>query len=105
MKAVVLREGGRLRVEDWPRPSAGAGELLVRLRGCGLCGSDIAKVAAAPASGLVLGHELSRLTMGKLGGPLLHRGIGEYPVRVLVPGGMESGAKVFELHFLQPALL
>ena len=58
MKAVVLREGGRLHVEDWPRPSVGAGELLLRLRGCGLCGSDIAKVAAPPARALVLGHEL-----------------------------------------------
>ncbi|MBI1735306.1 MAG: alcohol dehydrogenase catalytic domain-containing protein [Candidatus Rokubacteria bacterium] len=59
MKAVVLREGGRLHVEDWPRPSAGPGELLLRLRGCGLCGSDIAKVAAPlPGPALVLGHEL-----------------------------------------------
>jgi L-iditol 2-dehydrogenase len=58
VKTVVLRAGGRLSVEDWPRPDAGAGELLLRLRGCGLCGSDIAKVAAAPARALVLGHEL-----------------------------------------------
>ena len=58
MRAVVLHAGGALRVEDWPRPSAGAGELLLRLRGCGLCGSDIAKVAAPPPRPLVLGHEL-----------------------------------------------
>src|SRR5438034_7913057 len=36
-----------------------SGELLLRLRGCGLCGSDIAKIVApdtkAPA---VFGHEL-----------------------------------------------
>jgi L-iditol 2-dehydrogenase len=37
----------------------GAGELLLRLRGCGLCGSDIAKVGAAGTRvPLVLGHEL-----------------------------------------------
>jgi L-iditol 2-dehydrogenase len=58
VKAVVLREGGRLLVEDWPRPSAAAGELLLRLRGCGLCGSDIAKVVAPPPKPIVLGHEL-----------------------------------------------
>ncbi|PYN96729.1 MAG: alcohol dehydrogenase [Candidatus Rokuibacteriota bacterium] len=59
MKAAVFRGQGRIATEDWPRPSIGAGELLLRLRGCGLCGSDIAKIVApetkAPA---VLGHEL-----------------------------------------------
>jgi L-iditol 2-dehydrogenase len=59
MKAVVFRGGDALRLEEWPRPRAGAGELLLRLRGCGLCGSDIAKlVAPAPASPAVFGHEL-----------------------------------------------
>src|SRR3989442_7786392 len=59
VKAVVLRGNGRIAAEDWPRPTIGAGELLLRLRGCGLCGSDIAKIVApdtkAPA---VFGHEL-----------------------------------------------
>jgi L-iditol 2-dehydrogenase len=40
-------------------PAVGDGELLLRLRGCGLCGSDLAKLvdpgSPAPA---VLGHEL-----------------------------------------------
>lgn len=58
MKAVVLRDGGALCVEDWPRPSAGAGEIVLRLRGCGLCGSDIAKVMAPVEAPVVLGHEL-----------------------------------------------
>jgi len=59
MKAAVFRGAGRIVAEDWPRPSIGAGELLLRVRGCGLCGSDIAKIVApdtkAPA---VFGHEL-----------------------------------------------
>jgi L-iditol 2-dehydrogenase len=51
--------GERLAVEEWPRPAAGPGELLLRLRGCGLCGSDILKIADASAPrALVLGHEL-----------------------------------------------
>jgi L-iditol 2-dehydrogenase len=33
-----------LTTEEWPRPDVGGGELLLRLRGCGLCGSDIAKI-------------------------------------------------------------
>jgi L-iditol 2-dehydrogenase len=59
MRAAVLRGPGRLEAEEWPRPAIGAGELLLRLRGCGLCGSDIAKIVApATAAPVVLGHEL-----------------------------------------------
>jgi L-iditol 2-dehydrogenase len=59
VKAAVLREAGRLAPETWPRPTIGAGELLLRLRGCGLCGSDIAKVdAAGTRLPLILGHEV-----------------------------------------------
>jgi L-iditol 2-dehydrogenase len=57
VKAVVLR-GGDLAVEDWTRPSIGSGELLVRVRGCGLCGSDIVKIVAPPPRPVVLGHEV-----------------------------------------------
>jgi L-iditol 2-dehydrogenase len=59
MRAVVLQSAGRLAPVDVPRPAPGPGELLLRLRGCGLCGSDIAKLgdpgARVPA---VLGHEV-----------------------------------------------
>lgn len=45
-------------MEEVPRPSAGAGELLVEMKACGLCGSDLEKMegeyTAAPP---VLGHE------------------------------------------------
>jgi L-iditol 2-dehydrogenase len=58
VKVAVFRGVDRLVAEDWPRPSIGAGELLLRLRGCGLCGSDIAKVAPATAVPSVFGHEL-----------------------------------------------
>jgi L-iditol 2-dehydrogenase len=55
----VLRGHAKLAAEEWPLPAIGAGELLVRLRGCGLCGSDIAKVLApTPKVPSVLGHEL-----------------------------------------------
>jgi len=59
VKAAVLRGPGRLSAEEWPQPAIGAGEVLLRLRGCGLCGSDIAKIVApASAAPTVLGHEL-----------------------------------------------
>ena len=59
MRAAVLDGNGRIAPATWPRPAAGAGELLLRLRGCGLCGSDIAKIVAPPARvSTVLGHEV-----------------------------------------------
>lgn len=59
MKAAVLTGAGRLVAEEWPAPRVGPGELLLRLRGCGLCGSDIAKIGApGTRTPLVLGHEL-----------------------------------------------
>jgi L-iditol 2-dehydrogenase len=59
VKAAVYRGGGQLVAEEWPRPSIGHGELLLRLMGCGLCGSDIAKIVD-PATRVpaVFGHEV-----------------------------------------------
>jgi L-iditol 2-dehydrogenase len=59
MRVAVLDAAGRIAPAEWPRPTAGPGELVMRLRGCGLCGSDIIKiVAAATRPPLVLGHEV-----------------------------------------------
>jgi L-iditol 2-dehydrogenase len=59
VKAAVFHGGGRIAPGDWPRPSAGPGELLLRVRGCGLCGSDIAKIVAPETRGpAVFGHEV-----------------------------------------------
>jgi L-iditol 2-dehydrogenase len=59
MRAAVCVGPGRVRAEPWPVPAIGPGELLLRVRGCGLCGSDIAKIAdPASRSPAVLGHEV-----------------------------------------------
>jgi squalene synthase HpnD len=59
MRVAVYRGEGRLVAEQWPRPVIGPGEILLRVRGCGLCGSDIAKVLAVEtAIPVVLGHEV-----------------------------------------------
>lgn len=58
MKAVLLRPDGGVAVEDVPTPEAGSGEIVVKMRACGLCGSDLEKIrgtyTAAPP---VIGHE------------------------------------------------
>ena len=58
MRAAVLREAGRLVVEEVPRPEPEPGELLVRVRDCGICGSDLHAAATLP-SGTVMGHEFA----------------------------------------------
>lgn len=55
MRAVVLDEAGQPALADLPEP-CGPGE-RVRVLACGLCGSDVEKLGAAPP-GTVLGHEV-----------------------------------------------
>jgi L-iditol 2-dehydrogenase len=59
MRAAVFQGGGHIEPAEWPQPAVGPGELLLRMRGCGLCGSDIAKIVAPDTRGpVVLGHEV-----------------------------------------------
>ncbi|MDV3244413.1 MAG: alcohol dehydrogenase catalytic domain-containing protein [Nitrososphaerales archaeon] len=63
MKSVLLRRppgesGIRAQVLEVPIPPLGAGELLVEMKACGLCGTDIEKALGQyTASMPVLGHE------------------------------------------------
>jgi L-iditol 2-dehydrogenase len=65
MKAALLREFGSLEVAEVPVPEPGAGEVLVRVRACGICGTDLKIVAGAyrgtwpPALPFIIGHEWS----------------------------------------------
>ncbi len=62
MRAVVLeRPGEPMRVEELPRPRPLAGEVLVRVAGCGVCHTDlhVMKGEVAFPTPCVLGHEIS----------------------------------------------
>lgn len=59
MKAAVYQAPGRVALSEWPTPSIGAGELLLKVRGCGLCGSDVAKIRSGRVTPpAVFGHEV-----------------------------------------------
>ena len=62
MRAMVLDAPGRpLRLAEWPRPKPGAGQVLVRVRCCGVCRTDLHVVdgdLTAPALPVVPGHEI-----------------------------------------------
>ncbi len=44
MKALNLHAIGDLRYEDVPMPMRGKGEVLMKIRACGICGSDLPRV-------------------------------------------------------------
>jgi L-iditol 2-dehydrogenase len=57
MKAIQYYSNDDVRVVDLPRPSAGPGELLVRVAACGVCASDVMEWYMRPRAPLFIGHE------------------------------------------------
>ncbi len=61
MRAAVLHKPGEpLRFEDVPTPKPGPGEILIRVRACGVCHTDLHLAAGEwrlPKLPLILGHE------------------------------------------------
>jgi L-iditol 2-dehydrogenase len=60
MLAAVYRGKNDVRMETVPVPEIGAGELLVRVHTCGICGTDLKKIATGSHSApRIFGHETS----------------------------------------------
>jgi L-iditol 2-dehydrogenase len=60
MQAAVYRGVNDVRVETVPVPKIGPGELLVRVHTCGICGTDLKKIASGSHSApRIFGHETS----------------------------------------------
>ncbi len=60
MLAAVYRGINDVRLEMVPVPAIGAGELLVRVHTCGVCGTDLKKIATGSHSApRIFGHETS----------------------------------------------
>jgi L-iditol 2-dehydrogenase len=57
MRAAVYRGSGLIAIEELPDPAPGPGEIVVRMRACGLCGSDLMDWYQDPRAPVVLGHE------------------------------------------------
>lgn len=85
MRAAVLHAPGILRVEEVPTPAPAAGEVLVRVASCGVCGSDVPRLVGQAAHGfpIILGHEFSGtvVAVGEGGpGELLGRSVACAPL-------------------------
>ena len=62
MKALLLSEYGRLEMAELPMPRPSADEVLVRVKACGICGSDVHGYDGSSGRRippLVMGHEAS----------------------------------------------
>ncbi|HEX9069964.1 MAG TPA: alcohol dehydrogenase catalytic domain-containing protein, partial [Ktedonobacterales bacterium] len=71
MKALIYHSAADIRLEDVEQPRPDAGELIVRVAGCGLCGSDLVKIAQDAPPPVILGHELAgRVVAAGEGAPL-----------------------------------
>jgi L-iditol 2-dehydrogenase len=58
MRAAVYRGVNDVRLEEVPVPAIGAGELLLRVHTCGICGTDLKKIATGSHSApRIFGHE------------------------------------------------
>lgn len=60
MKALVYTEPYRFEYSDWPDPAVGDDDVLVRVRACGICGSDVHGCTGKTGRRippLIMGHE------------------------------------------------
>lgn len=60
MKAAVYRGPNEVRVEEVPTPQPGPGEVLLRVEVCGVCGTDLKKIAHGDLTPpRIFGHEVA----------------------------------------------
>jgi L-iditol 2-dehydrogenase len=76
VKAAVYHANDDVRIEELPLPVPGPGEILMRIRSSGVCGSDVMEWYRKPKAPLVLGHEIAG-TVEKVGPGVEHLRPGE----------------------------
>jgi len=57
MKAASVVRPNIVQIEDLPIPKLGPGDILVKMRACGVCGTDVDKVRGLHITPPMLGHE------------------------------------------------
>ena len=59
MKVAVYYSNTDIRIEERPVPEIGPGEILVKMKACGICGTDVMEWYRKPKAPRVLGHEMA----------------------------------------------
>lgn len=65
MKAAVYYNQKDIRIEEMPKPAIGDDEVLVEMKACGICGSDLMDWYLKGRAPLVLGHEPTGIIVDK----------------------------------------
>jgi L-iditol 2-dehydrogenase len=79
MKAMVLEQYMKLEMTDMPVPEIGPNDVLVRVRACGICGSDVHGMDGSSGRRLppiIMGHEAAGV-IARLGGNVAEWAEGE----------------------------
>lgn len=66
MKALVLKEYNHFEYEDVPEPGIGSNDVLVEVKACGICGSDVHGMDGSTGRRIppiIMGHEASGIIM------------------------------------------
>ncbi|UCG36988.1 MAG: alcohol dehydrogenase catalytic domain-containing protein, partial [Candidatus Bathyarchaeota archaeon] len=63
MKAAVYYGPDNILIEDLPKPKIHRSEVLVQMKACGVCGSDLMEWYLKTRTPLVLGHEPSGIVV------------------------------------------
>ena len=64
MNVAMYYNNGDVRLEELPVPKIGSGEMLIRTRASGICGSDLMEWYRIKKAPLVLGHEITGEVVG-----------------------------------------
>jgi L-iditol 2-dehydrogenase len=67
MKALVLKDYKRFSYEDFPEPQAGPTDVLVAVKACGICGSDVHGMDGSTGRRrppIIMGHEAAGVIAG-----------------------------------------
>ena len=59
MKIAVYYNNNDIRIEDRPKPRISGGEILVKMKACGICGTDVLEWYRIKKAPCVLGHEMA----------------------------------------------
>jgi len=59
MKAAVLHGAFDIRIEDLPKPKVDPDSILIKVRACGICGSDLHRYKLGGQGRMIFGHEFS----------------------------------------------
>ena len=82
MKALFVGSPGKVVLREVERPSPRDGEVLVKMKCCGVCGTDLEKVMGEAVTSSILGHEV----------------VGEVSAVGMGVKGVEEGDRVFTHH-------